>query len=61
MSGTFGHGVERNRNNWEIGVPAPDKVTVRKSMKELANQRRSESSDRIAEQREKGFYDFNFR
>tara|TARA_B100000900_G_scaffold380415_1_gene366113 strand:+ start:573 stop:758 length:186 start_codon:yes stop_codon:yes gene_type:complete len=61
MSGTFGHGVERNRNSWEIGVPAPDKVTVRKSMKELANQRRSESSDRIAEQREKGFYDFNFR
>ena len=61
MSGTFGHGVERHRDNWEIGDPAPDKVTVRKSMKDLANQRRSEASDRITEQREKGFYDFNFR
>ena len=61
MSGTFGHGVERHRDNWEIGDPAPDKVTVRKSMKDLANQRRSEASDRISEQREKGFYDFNFR
>ncbi len=55
MSGTFGHGVERHRDNWEIGDPAPDKVTVRKSMKDLANQRRSEASDRISEQREKGF------
>jgi hypothetical protein len=61
MSGTFGHGVERHCDNWEIGDPAPDKVTVRKSMKDLANQRRSEASDRISEQREKGFYDFNFR
>lgn len=61
MSGTFGHGVERHRDNWEIGDPAPDKVTVRKSMKDLANQRRSEASDRITEQREKGFYDFKFR
>lgn len=61
MSGTFGHGVARHRDNWEIGDPAPDKVTVRKSMKDLANQRRSEASDRITEQREKGFYDFNFR
>jgi len=61
MSGTFGHGVERRREDWEIGDPAPDKVTVRQSMKDLANQRRSEASDRITEQREKGFYDFNFR
>lgn len=61
MSGTFGHGVERHRDNWEIGDPAPGKVTVRKSMKDLANQRRSEAIDLITEQREKGFYDFNFR
>ena len=61
MSGTFGHVVEHHRDNWEIGDLAPDKVTVRKSMKDLANQRRSEASDRITEQREKGFYDFNFR
>ncbi len=61
MSGTFGHGVERHRDNWEIGDRTPDKVTVRKSMRDLANQRRSEAIDRIAEQKEKGLYDFNFR
>jgi len=61
MSGTFGHGVEKHRDNWKIGEPAPDKVTVRKSMRDIADQRRSEASERIAGQKEKGFYDFNSR
>lgn len=61
MSGTFGHGVEKHRDNWEIGEPAPDKVTVRKSMRDIADQRRAEAIDRIAVQKEKGFYDFNSR
>lgn len=58
MSGTFGHGVEKHPDNWELGEPAPDRVTVRKNMGELARQRRAEASERLGEQKMKGFNDF---
>jgi len=61
MSGTFGHGVEKHLDNWELGEPAPDRVTLRKSMGDLARQRRAEASERLGEQKMKGFNDFHNR
>ncbi len=61
MSGTFGHGVEKHLDSWELGEPAPDRVTVRKSMSDIAQQRRAEANERIGEQQGKGLYDFNSR
>jgi len=61
MSGTFGHGVEKHCDSWEIGEPTPDKVTIRKSMRDLAQERRSEASERIGQRISRGLYDISSR
>ncbi len=58
MGGTFGHGVIRHCDTWELGGETPDRVTDRPGMGDIAERRREEASERLGRGKGKGFYDF---
>lgn len=58
MGGTFGHGVIRHCDSWDLGDETPDRVTVRQDMGEIAQQRREEAIERLSRGKKQGFYDF---
>ncbi len=58
MSGTFGRGVVRHCDTWEVGDETPDRMTVRDQMHDIAQRRREEAIDRLGGEKKRGFYDF---
>lgn len=47
MGGTFGHGIVRHYDSWDVGEESPDRVAVRQDIKEIAEKRREEAAQRL--------------
>lgn len=48
MGGTFGHGIVRHCDSWNVGEDSPDRLTVRQEIREIAEKRREEAVQRMA-------------
>ena len=48
MGGTFGHGIVRHCDSWNVGEDSPDRLTVRQEVSEIAEKRREEAAQRMA-------------
>lgn len=58
MSGTFGRGLIRHCDTWEIGSDNPENATVRRDVQNIAERRRREATERLGGEKKRGFYDF---
>ena len=47
MGGTFGHGIVRHCDSWNLGEESPDRVTVRQEIREIAEKRCEEAAQRL--------------
>ena len=48
MGGTFGHVIVRHCDSWNVGEDSPDRLTVRRDIREIAEKRREEAVQRMA-------------
>lgn len=48
MGGTFGHGIVRHCDSWNVGEESPERLSVRQEIKEIAEKRREEAAQRMA-------------
>ena len=48
MGGTFGHVIVRHCDSWNVGEDSPDRLTVRRDIREIAEKRRKEAVQRMA-------------
>jgi len=48
MGGTFGYGIVRHCDSWNVGEDSPDRLTVREEIGEIAEKRREEAVQRMA-------------
>ena len=58
MSGTFGHGLIRHCDTWEVGSDNPENATARRDIQAVAERRRQEANERLGGEKKRGFYDF---
>ncbi len=48
MGGTFGYGIVRHCDSWNVGEDSPDRLTSRQEIREIAEKRREEAAQRMA-------------
>lgn len=58
MGGTFGYGLIKHCDTWDVAEESSERGMFRKEVQELAAERRKEAMERLGSRENRGVYDF---